>query len=66
MLMSQSPAQGGAGPMAWVVILIYSTVFYEHEQPLYKCCEANYSKTEGSSTGCHYWAGQLPYSSMQQ
>jgi hypothetical protein len=24
-----------------------------------------YSKREGSSTGCHYWAGQLPYSSMQ-
>jgi hypothetical protein len=21
-----------------------------------------YSKREGSSTGCHYWAGQLPYS----
>jgi hypothetical protein len=24
-------------------------------------CEANYSKREGSSTGCHYRAGQLPY-----
>jgi hypothetical protein len=24
-----------------------------------------YSKRKGSSSGCHYWAGQLPYSSMQ-
>jgi hypothetical protein len=32
----------------------------------YQCCEASYSKREGSSTGYHYRAGQLPYSSMQQ